>query len=139
MNTKQLFSTLIGTLLAAIFMFSTLAYAQAPQDGQEPQYQHDDADGEYRGKHKGKHHKDKHRKRMAKLMMKRIDTNNDGKIDFNEFITHSEQRFQTMDINSDGYVTPEEARAGHKLMREKMKQAFKERRQTERDSQEADS
>jgi len=98
MNTKQLFSTLIGTLLAAIFMFSTLAYAQAPQD-----------------------------------------TNNDGKIDFNEFITHSEQRFQTMDINSDGYVTPEEARAGHKLMREKMKQAFKERRQTERDSQEAGS
>ena len=31
-----------------------------------------------------------------------------------------------MDLNSDGYVTPEEARESHKQMREEMREKFKQ-------------
>lgn len=136
MNRKHISSTLI----AAAFLFSSLSlsslsYAQESQSDEEPQRsQHERSHGER--KHKSKHHKRKHHKRMVKFMMQRIDTNKDGKVDLNEYLANSEQRFQTMDINSDGYVTPEEAREGHKLMREKMRKTFKENRQAKRDAQE---
>lgn len=122
--------TLLGTLLASTLVFSNIGFAQESSDDeqtQSPQYERDYNDGEYEGKRKGKYKgKGKRKaKRLAK-MMERVDTNEDGQIDLNEFLTHSEQRFQKMDLNSNGYVTPEEARESHKQMREEMREKFKQ-------------
>lgn len=129
MNINKLF----GTLLASTLVFSSIAFAQQSSDDetQPPQYERDYGEGEFKGKHKGKH-KGKG-KRIAK-MMKRVDTNEDGQIDLNEFLAHSEQRFQNMDLNSDGYVTPEEARESHKAMREKFREERKNRKQAKESS-----
>ncbi|NNC98683.1 MAG: hypothetical protein HKN85_00735 [Gammaproteobacteria bacterium] len=70
-----------------------------------------------------------HHRKMKKKMHKhrgdhmdgkllKLDTNEDGKVDLSEFLSHSERRFNEMDLNGDQFVTPEEARERHELMRE---------------------
>jgi len=128
-----LFSMLATISLAA----SSISIAQesstddADEQVSQPNYERGDGERKY--------HKRRHYKRMAKLMLKRLDTNKDGKVDLNEYLQNSEQRFQTMDINSDGYVTPEEARESHKLMREKFKKMHEEAKQLDADESNGDS
>jgi len=55
---------------------------------------------------------DIHQSRFATM-----DTNADEKVDLQEFLTHSETRFNTMDADSDGFVTKEEARTMRKEMK----------------------
>lgn len=90
--------------------------------------------------HKGKKHK--HRKSPEK-MLEKVDTNQDGQVDLTEFLAHAEQRFNKMDLNSDGILTLEEGKESHKLMREKHKAERKARRaarKAEREkNQESDS
>ena len=75
------------------------------------------------------HHKfhGKHHKKMHKMMMKKVDTNEDGKVDLAEYLAHTEERFKRMDLDSDGYVTHEEMREAHKIMREKHREMVKEK------------
>lgn len=68
--------------------------------------------------HKGKAH---HHKKSPQRMLKKVDVNQDGKVDLNEFLAHAEQRFTKMDLNSDGFLTLEEGREAHKQMRTKHK------------------
>jgi len=61
------------------------------------------------------------------------DTNGDGVISKSEFLSHAEERFKKMDADGNGEVSKEEARAGHKKMRENMKERgekMRERRQS---------
>ena len=73
-------------------------------------------------------------KRQEKKM-REVDTNEDGQIDLNEYLTHAEQRFNLLDANSDGFVTTEEQQEAHQKMREE----FKQRRQARREQREQES
>jgi hypothetical protein len=86
--------------------------------------------------HKGKKYKHKHRKSPAR-MLKKVDTNQDGQVDLTEFLAHAEQRFNKMDLNSDGILTLEEGKESHKLMREKHKAERKARREQRKAEREA--
>lgn len=78
---------------------------------------HGGPDGE-RGKHKGK-------------MFEMHDTDGDGVVTKDEFLSHAEERFGKMDADGDGKITKEESAEAHKAMKEKFKEKrkeFKERR-----------
>lgn len=68
-----------------------------------------------------KHIKEHHHQKSPQRMLKKVDVNQDGKVDLNEFLAHAEQRFTKMDLNSDGFLTLEEGREAHKQMRTKHK------------------
>lgn len=59
--------------------------------------------------------KDKH------AHMKEVDTNNDGKISFEEFKAqhekHMTERFKKIDTNADGFLDDAERKAAHEKMR----------------------
>ena len=61
-------------------------------------------------------------------MLEKVDTNQDGQVDLTEFLANAEERFNKMDLNSDGLLTLEEGKESHKLMREKHKAERKARR-----------
>jgi hypothetical protein len=60
-----------------------------------------------------------HRGKMAEGMFQELDANGDEMVDLNEFLSHSEARFNAMDADSDGLVTKEEAREHHRELRKK--------------------
>lgn len=76
-------------------------------------------------------HKTKHKRKFAEHRLNKVDTNQDGKVDLNEYLAHAEQRFNKMDSNSDGYLTLEEGQKNHKEMRRKHKE-MKQRHKAER-------
>ena len=49
------------------------------------------------------------------------DTNGDGVISKEEFVSHAEKQFMKMDANNDGTVTKDEQHAAKKKMRQEMK------------------
>lgn len=75
-----------------------------------------------------KHHK-KHKKHHAKMIKRRlqkIDSNDDGQIDLSEYLANAEQRFHSMDADSNGLVTAQEMREWGKSIRKKHREARKE-------------
>ncbi len=83
--------------------------------------------GEHRGAHKGK-------------MFQKHDTNGDGTVSKEEFLSHAEERFSSVDADGSGDISEEEAKAAHEAKREKMKERMKERkeRREERKAAEAE-
>ncbi len=63
------------------------------------------------------------------------DTNGDGSISKDEFLTHATERFEKMDADGNGEVSKEEAKSAHKAKRAAMKDKMKERK-AERDAAE---
>ena len=89
-------------------------------------------------------HKAMHKEKRAKMhdrkgqhsamrMHDRLDTNEDDKVDLNEFLSHAEGRFHEMDTDSDQFVTDEEAKQHHKNMRKKHKGMKKKHKQHTKD------
>lgn len=71
------------------------------------------------------------REMMKKRMedkLARVDSNQDGLIDREEYLKVANQRFDRMDANGDGVVTREEARQARKAMREKHRALMREQR-----------
>lgn len=58
--------------------------------------------------------------RMGGMMVRMADANKDGAVTRDEFNTAFLQHFDQVDTNKDGTITPEERRAGHAAMRERM-------------------
>jgi Ca2+-binding EF-hand superfamily protein len=71
-------------------------------------------------------------------MFDRTDANQDGQLELSEFLAHAEQRFKSMDLNQDGYVTKAEGRDAHQQMREKRKDERQQRRE-KRQSEQSDT
>lgn len=69
--------------------------------------------GEGKQKEKGKYHM-------------KADTNGDGIMSFDEFITMKKERFAEMDADGDGNLTREEMRNAHKKYRKKYKKTGQE-------------
>lgn len=84
--------------------------------------------------HKGKGHK---HSKIGK-MFDQTDVNEDGQLELSEFLAHAEERFKSMDLNQDGYVTKEEGLDAHRQMREKRKQERKEKHE-QRESEKLDA
>jgi len=63
-------------------------------------------------------------------MFSKVDGNEDGQVDLNEFLANAEQRFQRMDINGDGYVTLDEAKESHRAIREEYRAAKRAERES---------
>ena len=79
---------------------------------------------------RGGHHRDK----IHKMMMSKADTNEDGKVDLNEYLQNAQQRFESMDGDADGFVTGDEMREAGKAMRQKHKEAMKAARKSYKES-----
>ena len=77
----------------------------------------DSEGGKHYGEHKGK-------------MFEKHDTNDDGVISKEEFMSEAEARFAQMDSDGDGNFSKEEAEAFHEKMREKMKE-YKDKNKAE--------
>ena len=90
--------------------------------------------GEFRFERAKEFRKQRFEKRQAKKLAE-VDVNEDGKIDLNEYLGHAEQRFNLMDADSDGFVTPEEQTQAHEKMREEFKQRRKARREQQQDGE----
>jgi len=116
------------TLLSGVILISIAGASMADghaKDSDEP-----------RGHHKQKFKDKLHRKH--KNMLKRVDANEDGKIDLSEYLAAAEKRFKNMDLDADGYVTREEHLEASKTMRAKhreMRKEMREKRRAERSEQ----
>ena len=77
-------------------------------------------ENEYVGEHKNRSDK---MKGLIDRKMKLIDTDNDGLVSVDEYMTFSRQRFEEMDTNNDNFASPEEAKAAAKLHRERQRAA----------------
>jgi len=98
--------------LSAVLLFSTgvpVAQAQGQGPGGEPQ------------------------KEPAVMFIEQLDTSGDGKVSMEEFImpvqTQAEGQFKSMDKNSDGFISQDEADAFQKEMQERMEQMRKQQGQ----------
>lgn len=61
--------------------------------------------------------------RGPEAMLARADTNSDGRLTLTEALARPMARFETVDANRDGTVTPEERRAARETMREQRRSA----------------
>jgi Ca2+-binding EF-hand superfamily protein len=86
-------------------------------------------------------HGDKGHKKNGKMGHKfdRVDANQDGRLELSEFLAHAEERFKRMDIDSNGYVTPEESREAGKEMRKKHREMRDKRRQERKQARDQES
>jgi len=57
--------------------------------------------------------------------LEKIDSSGDEKIDLSEYLAHAEQRFNSTDANSDGFITSDEMRAWSKAKRAEIREARK--------------
>ncbi len=81
--------------------------------------------------------KKEHRKEMRKMrrehrttrMLERVDANEDGQVDLNEYLAHAQERFNKLDLDDNGFVTQEEARESMQQMRDEHKERRKQMRE----------
>jgi Ca2+-binding EF-hand superfamily protein len=62
------------------------------------------------------------REQRAEFMIKRLDTNKDGKVSLDEARTHTEVAFKAFDTNGDGQISPDEMKAKRQAFREARKE-----------------
>ena len=93
------------TTLMSAALFALLAFTASPAAYA------DHHKGE--GKPKGEHHM-------------KADTNGDGVMSFDEFISMKKERFAEMDADGDGNLTKDEMRNAHKKYRKKFKKTGQE-------------
>jgi len=62
---------------------------------------------------KGEWHHGKHGEKRAEGMLKRLDTDKDGKVSKDEMLAHATQTFQKRDRNGDGFITADEMGRHH--------------------------
>ncbi len=77
--------------------------------------------------HEGGDHKRGGKDRGAE-MFKKSDTNADGMISQEEFLSKAKEKFSEKDINGDGNISQDEAKTAHEAKREKMKEKRKARK-----------
>ena len=66
-------------------------------------------------------HHEKDGKHKDRIFVK-MDSDGNGVVEKEEFMDHTEERFDDMDINNDGEITKDEAEQAHEKMREKFKE-----------------
>jgi len=120
--------TILATILLALFSINS-SFAHNHQSD-ESSAEQKSAKQHKKHKHMRGHHRDK----IHKMMMQKADSNGDGKVDLNEYLQNAQTRFESMDADSDGYVTGEEMRESGKAMRKKHKEAMKAARKSYKES-----
>lgn len=123
--------TLLASTLAAMLTFN-VSLAHNHKEHADSAHTGESAKKHTQGKRH--HHKGHHRDKIHHMMMSKADSNEDGKVDLNEYLENAQQRFESMDGDSDGFVTGEEMRAAGKAMRKKHKEAMKAARKSYHES-----
>lgn len=80
--------------------------------------------------------KEMRQSRRAGKMMQKIDANEDGQVDLDEYLAHAQERFNNLDIDGSGFVTQEEAQEAMRKMRAEHKARRLEKREERDDSAE---
>ena len=119
MNLKPIFLTTATTFAIAMAASPTFAQSESEEA---------DSTGFERAQEFRKERFEKRQQKRQQKRLERVDTNGDGQIDLNEYLTHAEQRFNKTDANADGFITSEEQTEAHKNMRAEFKQRREERR-----------
>lgn len=126
------FSIIIAAL--GLILLATKVTAQTEntqhEQGQEAQEEQESKHGHHGRGHSGP---GRHQNKMAHMMNK-VDLNEDGQVDLNEYLQSAEQRFSMMDGNGDGVVTRDEMHAAGKTMRAEHRKAMKEARKAYKES-----
>ena len=86
------------------------------------------------------HHKDRGKASEVRQFFKMADSDQDGKVSYSEheaFVAmqadRGRKRFNSMDTNSDGYVTKEEVKEVRKKMKQKVKEMRKKKKVSMKD------
>jgi len=119
--------SLVGLLLT--FGFASLIGTGVAIAQETDETEHEERAQEHRAHHKKMREKfhDRRAKHREERLIK-LDTDEDGRVDLNEFLANAEQRFHSMDLNQDLYVTEEEAREAHMQIRKMHRKKYKEMR-----------
>ena len=115
-------SKLNATLVAGAITLSLASFSNAQE--QESNEIGADRKEMKKGHHKGK--KGKYGGNRAKMMLEKVDSNQDGNVDLDEYLAHAQDRFNSLDLDSNGFVTQEEAKEAMKKMRQEHKERRKE-------------
>ena len=99
-------------LVAGAITLSLASFSNA----QEQEFNENGADRKEmkKGYHKGK--KSKFGGNRAKMMLEKVDSNQDGNVDLDEYLAHAQDRFNSLDLDSNGFVTQEEAKEAMKKL-----------------------
>lgn len=132
--TRHRYCNMTLPIALGIFLSANLALANHHEEQQAGEVDIEKIE-QHKAMHKEKRaqvrdHRGQH---SAMRMHDRLDTNEDGKVDLNEFLSHAESRFHEMDTDSDQFVTDEEAKQHHKNMRKKQKVMKKKHKQHTKD------
>jgi len=118
-------------------MANTVVNANPDEQGMPKDSGVEEAPMHFEGGRKSMHKRmGRHMENRTKRHMEQIDTNGDGNVDLNEYLSNAEQRFNEMDADGDQLVTGEEAREHHKSMRTKHAQERKKHHLKMRDKHE---
>ncbi len=125
-------TTILASILIALFTFNVSQAHQHEQGASAESADEVNKDKKWGKRHKRGHHH--HREKIHRMMMQKADTNDDGKVDLNEYLQNAQQRFESMDADADGFVTGDEMREAGKAMRKKHKEAMRAARKSYEDS-----
>jgi len=125
-------STILASILIAVFTFNVSQAQQNEQDASAENADEVNKEQKWGKRHHRRH--GHHREKIHRMMMQKADTNDDGKVDLNEYLQNAQQRFESMDADADGFVTGDEMRAAGKAMRKKHKEAMKAARKSYEES-----
>ena len=133
---KHLLLPLLVSLLVSSTVYADDQETEGPSiqeaEGSSVQEAKEDSKHEKHA-HKAKRKMHKHMRAKHKQRWARTDSNEDGQVDLNEYLAAAEQRFNKMDLNSDGIVTKEEMKDSHHKMRAEHKKAMKAARKARRE------
>ena len=124
-------------LFATLLLANTVVNANPEEQGMSKTSDVENAPMHFDERKKRMHKRmGRHMENRTKRHMEQIDTNGDGNVDLNEYLSNAEQRFNEMDADGDQIVTGEEARDHHKSMRIKHAQERKKHHQKMREKHE---
>ncbi len=124
---------LISVLTSAILSISSVS--SADDSGPDLKIERDGKEFRDKMRELNREHRRERREMLnahrQQAMLERVDSNKDGQIDLNEYLSHAEQRFAKLDVDGNGVVTQEEAQESMQKMREEhlaKRKAMRERR-----------
>lgn len=118
--------------ILAMLALVSLAPVQAQETSSSTASEESRMDFKKEHKEMRKRHHHERKALRAEQKLKKIDTNEDGKLDLVEYLANAEQRFNDMDLDKNGFVTSEESSEWRLEMRSKHRKEKKEARKAHR-------
>lgn len=121
-------------LLSTLMLGSFAIIGTASAAGDDPSAEAHKERGEMKRQHRSEMRELRSEHRAQSMLLK-VDANKDGQIDLNEYLAHAQERFNKIDLDENGFVTPDEAKASMKKMKKEHKEKRKELREKRKQSE----